>query len=287
MPESIWMIFACFSVLFGLAIGSFLNVCIVRMPEGRSIVPRSACPTCAAPVRARDNIPVLSWLLLRARCRDCGTKISPIYPLVELLTGLTALLLWWRFVPEASVLDVGHVLAWTTYLVFASLLIVATYVDFTHRIIPDETSIYAVPVGIGLVWATDAAGYEGWLQLGWRGAVMGALFGGGLFAVIAIFASILTGLEALGFGDVKLMAMIGAFIGAIPGAFIVMLWASILGSIAGIAATVWKRRRVYLPFGPSLAASAMLFVLYGDVLLERLFPGLGAFPLLLQELLAR
>ncbi|MCA9568671.1 MAG: prepilin peptidase, partial [Myxococcales bacterium] len=116
--------------VFGLVIGSFWNVCIARWPEDRSVVaPRSACPACGTPIAARDNVPVLSWLVLGGRCRACGTPIAPTYPLVELLGGLLAFLAWRRFVPTPADLDVAHVAAALVYFVFVSALVVGAFID--------------------------------------------------------------------------------------------------------------------------------------------------------------
>lgn len=272
---SLWWTWQVFAILIGLVIGSFLNLCIARMPEDRSIVtPGSHCDACGRPIRWSDLIPVVSWVLLRGRCRDCGTSIGALTPLIELLGGLLAWLLFRRMVPDPSALDGAHITAWVVYFGFASLLVVASYVDLRHRIIPDQTSIYAVPLGILGALVLEWVGYEGWVAPDWRRAVLGALLAGGFFANTAIIARFLKGQEALGWGDVKLIAMIGAFVGPLPGAMVVMLLGSVIGSIVGIGATLYLRRRPYLPFGPALAAAALLWVLYGDRMVEAFFPGM-------------
>jgi leader peptidase (prepilin peptidase)/N-methyltransferase len=274
--EALYGLYAVFSVLAGLALGSFWNVCIARWPEDRSVVrPRSRCPSCGTPIAARDNIPILSWLLLGRACRTCRWPIPARYPLVELLGGLIGFLVFRRFVPGPEQLGAEALLAATLYFGFASALVIAALVDLRHRIIPDQVSSYAVPVGILGAWALEWAGYEGWLAIGVRQAVLGALLGGVFFGAVAASVIFLTGREGLGWGDVKLFAMIGAFLGPHPAILAVGLAASITGSVVGLATLVWYRRRLFLPFGPSLAGWALVYLLYGDVLLNRFLPSLA------------
>lgn len=274
---ALWWTWQGFAVTFGLVIGSFLNVCIARMPEDRSVVaPGSHCERCQQPIRWFDNVPVLSYVLLKGRCRHCDTPIGASHPLVEVLGGLMAWLLFRRFVPDPALLDLPHVAAWGVYFGFASLLIVATYVDLRHRIIPDPTSSWAVPLGVASVALLAWLGYDGWLATSWRSSVLGAAFGGGFFAVTGLLARFLSGREALGFGDVKLIAMIGAFLGPLPGVLLVMLIGSLIGSVIGILATLILWRRPMLPFGPPLAIGALVYVLYGDLLLRAFFPAMAA-----------
>lgn len=263
-----------FATTYGLVVGSFLAVCVVRLPEDRSLWTPSACPHCGAPVRWRDNVPVLSWLLLRGRCRDCEAPIAPLYPLIELLTGLLGLLLFRKLFADPGDLDAAHVAAWVGQFVFLSILVVAAYTDVKHRIIPDETSIYAVPLGIGLAAAQQWAGWDGPLAIGWREAALGATVWGGLFAALSWASVWLTGQVALGWGDVKLAAMLGAFLGVYPGTFVVLMFGSLLGSAVGIVVTLLQRRRAYLPYGPPLALAAAIWVLWGPDLVGVLLPGL-------------
>ncbi len=265
-----------FSVLYGLVIGSFLNVCIARLPEDRSLLPSSACPSCGGAILWHDNIPVLSWLALRGACRHCGSPISPAYPLVEVLGGLLAWLLFRRVVPTILELDVPHLAAWTVQFTFLSLLVVAAYVDVRHRIIPDQTSIYAVPVGIAGTVLLQVLGYDGWLSMDWRAAVLGAALWGTLFATTAWVALYLTDRVALGRGDVKLAAMLGAFLGPV-GAFLVVMWGSILAAMVGVVGTLVLWRRVYWPYGPPIAIAAAVYVLWGEMIATRMFPHLVSF----------
>ncbi len=266
-----------FAFAVGLSLGSFANVAIDRLPADRSVIPPSRCDTCGTRLGPRDLVPVLSWLWLRGRCRHCGAPIPAHLPLVELLVGLLSVLLWRRLVPGLHAIDAPHLAAWATYLGFLTLLVIATYVDIRHRIIPDEATVYAIPLGIGSAALLQWLGYDGWLAIPWREAVGGALFGGGMFALAAIVARGLRGTDALGWGDVKLVAMIGAFLGPLPGVMIVVLIGSVLGAVTGLAALVVLRARPWQPFGPSLALGAAAYVLYGREIVESLFPGLYAF----------
>lgn len=262
-----------FALLYGLVIGSFLNVCLVRLPEDRSLLPRSACPSCGNAISWRDNVPVVSWLLLRGRCRHCQTPISAVYPLVELLGGLLAVLLFRRMIADPADLDVAHAAAWVVQYAFLCLLVVAAYVDVRHRIIPDQTSVYAIPFGVAGALLLQWLGYDGWLAIGWQQSVIGAAIWGVTFAFIAWVALYLTDQVALGWGDVKLAAMLGAFLGA-PGTFLVLMFGSIFATVAGIAATLIQWRRVYLPYGPPLALAAVVYVLWGEPIARALFPQL-------------
>lgn len=269
-------VFEGFAVALGLVIGSFLNVAIARLPEDRSVVrPRSHCPHCGTTLAARDLVPVLSWIWLRGRCRTCGHPISPTYPLIEVLGGMLAFLVFRRIFPDADALDLPHALAFGVYFGFVCLLVVATYVDLRHWIIPDQTSIYAVPFAVLAVLALQWVGYDGWLALDWRGSVTGAVMGGGTLAAASIVAEWVLGREALGWGDVKLMTLIGAFVGPLPVLFLVLLPASIIGSVASLVHLAWTRRRTYLPYGPSLALGAVIYVLWGDWIAINLMPGVA------------
>lgn len=270
-----WAVFSGFAAAFGLVIGSFLNVVILRGPAEHSLLVPSHCPSCGHRVRPRDLVPVLSWLLLRGRCRDCGQPISAQYPLVELLTGLLAWLAFVRFVPDVHAIDAPHLAAWAVYAAFLADLVVVVFVDLRHRLILDATSIYAIPIGVAAAVLLTSVGYEGVIAVGWREAVLGALAGGAFFGLLAVSVWVVARTEGLGWGDVKLMAMIGAFLGPAPGGFTALLVGSILGSAFGIAAMVMTRRRGTLPMGPPLALGATVYVLFGPELLARVLPGIA------------
>ncbi|MEZ4317882.1 MAG: prepilin peptidase [Myxococcota bacterium] len=276
MTDPLYVLYAVFSVLIGLAIGSFWNVCIARWPEDRSVVqPRSRCPSCGTPIAARDNVPVVSWVVLKGRCRACAWPIPATYPLTELLGGALGFLVFRRFVPGPLELDAVHLLAFVLYFGFAGALVIAIFVDVRHRIIPDEVSIYAIPVGILGSALLEALGYTGWMAIGWRQAVLGALLGGAFFGVMAASVQFLSGREGLGWGDVKLLAMIGSFLGAHPAIFSVTLAASLTGSVVGLASMLWHQRRTYQPLGPPLGGWALIYLLYADELVARFLPNLA------------
>ncbi len=274
---SAWRIFGGFSLLLGLLVGSFLNVCIARLPEDRSVVhPPSHCPSCGAGIRFYDNVPVLSWLLLRGRCRDCATPISSLYPTIELLTGLLSLLLFWRLVPDPTALTPAHGALFLVQLCFVCLLLVATFVDLRHYIIPDEVSVYAVPVGVA------GAALVGWLghpdALSWQQSVLGAFFGAGSLVLIMALYWVVRRREGMGWGDPKMLAMIGAFVGVLPGVPFVLFLATFAGSVVGLALLLVRRGAGWgmsspLPFGPFLAFGAMVWVYRGPELVARWFPG--------------
>src|SRR5262245_4768238 len=254
-----WPVFAL-ALLVGLSIGSFLNVCIHRIPAEQSLVwPGSRCPRCAAPIAWYDNVPIVSWLRLGGRCRACQAPISARYPVIELLTGGLAVLSLARFgaTPWAVVA-----------FAFACALVVVSVIDLDHGIIPDVVSLPGILAGLA-VSALVPGGVGLW------DAFAGAVLGGGLLWAIARVYQRAAGIEGLGLGDVKLLAMIGAFLGwqRLPA---VLLVASISGGLALIAgrpgrarpgrvlrtlgpgALARHLRRTPLPFGPFLALGALV-----------------------------
>ncbi len=250
-----------------LSVGSFLNVCIARMPEDRSVVyPPSHCPACGAGIQATDNIPVLSWLWLRGKCRSCGLGISALYPVIELLTGVLGLLLWRHFMPAPEAVTVPNMAAWAVYLAFVSMLLASSFIDLRHYIIPDQFSQYAVPFGIA---AMAGLGWLGWPgALSWTQALAGSVVGAGsLLSIIGVYW-LWRREEGMGLGDVKLLAMIGAFLGALPAIPFVIVVSSVLGSIAGLGLMITQGRgmKTQLPFGPFLALAAVLYVFFGEEL---------------------
>lgn len=275
--EVLWRVMAFWAVLVGLCVGSFLNVVIERLPEDRSLWPRSACTTCGTPIAAWQNVPIVSFVALRGRCATCKTPIPRTVPLVELLGGLLAWLAWARCVPTLADLDAAHMIAWVHLLAFLAILFAGAMTDIKHRILPDPLTIYAVPVAIFGVVVLDGLGYQGFPHVSWREAVVGAGVGGAFLGLFAGGIELIFKTEGLGWGDVKLMVLIGAVLGAVPGGFFVLLFGSMLGSIVGIAHIVVTRRRTYLPMGPFLALVAAIYALFGDALAPAIFPGIAAF----------
>lgn len=266
------------ALALGGALGSFMALAVVRIPEDASLVsPPSRCPVCHTSLRWHDNIPVVSWLLLRGRCAHCGAPISPMYPLIELTMALVTWLTFHRFVPNPNALDVQHFAAWVVFTIFAWCLLLAAYCDVRARIIPEIASIYAVPVGVLGTLLLDVLSYDGWLAIGWRASVVGVVVGGGFLGIISAAWYRIFGTEGLAWGDVRLMAMIGAFVGAVPAAWVILMLASFTGALLAVGALVVTRRPGYLPFGPALALSSLVYLLYGDVLVPRFLPGLSVF----------
>ena len=266
-----WM--SGFVVVLGLLLGSFLNVCIARMPEDRSIVtPPSHCPACGSGIRPWDNIPVLSWVLLRARCRDCGTAISSLYPTIELLTGLLAWLLWRRLVPDGDAMDPGNITAFGVALVFVCMLITQAYIDIRHFIIPDSLSVYAVPLGIMAAVLQESMGVVD--APTWQQSVVGAVAGAGSLGLVMVVFWLVRRREGMGMGDVKLLAMIGAFLGAWPAVPFVIFVSSVIGAAVGLPMALLRKNSLgmALPYGPFLALAAILWLLHGPELVELWYP---------------
>lgn len=235
-------------LVLGACVGSFLNVCIYRIPEGRSIIwPGSACPSCGHRLSWWENLPILGYLILVGRCRECRARIPPQYPLVEVLTALTALALWRHFGP-------GWELAAFAY--FASCLIVAAFIDLKHRIIPDLITLPGIAAGLlASCFLTQVTCLE---------SLAGIISGGGVFFLVAWGYECLTDREGIGGGDIKLLAMIGAFLGwkSIP---LVIMVSAGLGSTIGIASILMGKgdKHSAIPFGPFLSIAALLALLRG------------------------
>ena len=260
--------------VFGLIIGSFLNVCILRIPVAESVVlPPSHCPSCGMPIKPYDNIPVVSWLVLAGRCRKCKARISAMYPMVELGTGLLFLACYLVFGIKAEALK---------WAIFAALLIVLTITDLRERILPDKVNF--VGFGLGLLLSLFTRPVDGtalWLAnhlftypppeaaLSFADALIGAGVASGLLWLVAEGYFRARGREGMGLGDVKMMAMAGAFLG-LQRALLTILLGSLLGSIIGIAviAIGRKGRDFELPFGTFLGAGAMLVVFFGSPALD-------------------
>jgi len=263
------------ALILGLVIGSFLNVCILRIPQEVPItVPRSHCPHCKKLIRWYDNVPVLSYLILGGRCRRCKKKISARYPLIEAVSGLISVLLYLKF---------GLGVEWVLFFGFSAALLVLAFIDLDHRILPDVitlngmwlgvlSSVYLAqpipPIVLGIV---RAAGLEVTNPriLALVGSLLGVVAGGGLLWGVGEAFKRLRGIEGMGFGDVKMMAMVGAFLGAPMALFTIML-GSILGSVIGLVfmGFTGKSRDYELPFGTFLGVAGIVVVLYGENLVQ-------------------
>ncbi len=235
------------ATVFGLLIGSFLNVVIARLPSGRSIWrPRSACPKCDTPIAWYDNVPVLSFLILRGRCRQCGTSIAWRYPIVELATGGVFALAYAQF---------GQSLDFVVAAVFLAALIAITAIDLDHQIIPDVISLPGIAVGLVGNLLTG--------RVGWLDSLLGIVVGGGLFLVI-----ILASRGGMGGGDMKLGAMLGAFLGWKIGLLAILVGVLSGGVVAvGLLLFGRKGRKEAIPFGPFLALGGAVAFLWGAQLL--------------------
>lgn len=260
MPFAFWVgvVF-----LFGLVYGSFANVVIYRMPLDQSVVkPRSRCPKCSKPIAWYDNVPVLSWLILMGKCRACGAAISIRYPLVELIMGGLFAAVFFRF---------GW--SWTTLelIIFTFGLVTASSIDLDHMILPDEFTLSGIVLGLAGAWLNPERDF--------MPAVWGVLMGGGFLWAVAYVYFALRKQEGMGGGDIKLLAWIGAILGwqSIP---FVILASSLVGSVVGLI-IMWRSEaglKASIPFGPYLAAAALLYIFGGQAIgqwyLDVFLPGL-------------
>lgn len=261
------------SFLFGICLGSFLNVCIWRLPLGESVATApSHCPKCGTPIRWFDNIPIVSWLVLRGRCRSCKAPISPRYVIVEALTGILFALL---------LLKVGATqqppFTALLYFTMAMLCVTTVWIDFEHRLIPDATTYPAMLLGLAAsvafpsVWGVKSHLLSGALALG-SGAVAG-----GALALFAVAGRSIAGREVLGWGDVKFAAAAGILLG-LPGALFSVLAGSLLGTLYGVGCAVRRKRslaRIAVPLGPFLAIGSLAWMFAGEKILRWY---LGFFP---------
>jgi leader peptidase (prepilin peptidase)/N-methyltransferase len=246
--------FTIYLTAVGAAVGSFLNVCIYRWPEGLSVVrPRSRCPVCENPIAWYDNIPIVSWLVLRGRCRHCRTHISFQYPLVELITAL----LW-----LAMALRSGSSLEAVRGGVFLSLLLGIAILDARHRIIPDQLSLLGAVAGLGLALAPGGIGFVP--------ALIGAVIAYAFMWLIKLGGEAAFRKPALGVGDIHMMAMVGAFVG-LSGAVLTIMLGSVFGLVVGVPLMSLKGRLrflgTYLPLGTFLALGAAVAYIWGNALI--------------------
>ncbi len=249
LPLSLILLFV---FAFGAVIGSFLNVCIYRIPAGKSIVtPPSSCPSCGHQIRWYQNIPIFSYLFLLGRCASCKKKISIRYPLIEALTGALFCLVFYKF---------GFQPATLIYWFFAAALVTISFIDLDHQIIPDVISLPGIVVGFLVSFFIP---WHSWLD-----SLLGILIGGGSLYLIALAYELLAKREGMGGGDIKLLAMFGAFLGwqaVLP----IIFMASLLGSLVGVPLMMAQKKdsKLALPFGPFLALAAIVQLLWGRAIL--------------------
>ena len=233
--------------LFGLIFGSFYNVCIYRLPLGKSVVkPRSFCPSCERSIPWYENIPVLSWLFLRAKCAGCGNPISFRYTFVELASGL---------IFAAGIYRYGPTVQGAEFIVMASLMLILFFTDLQERILPDKITLWFIPVGLVFAWfSVDRTLVES-ILVGVAGA-------GGLYLLAWGYLK-LKGIEGMGMGDVKMLALMGAFLGI--KAFLGLMIAAVLGTIVGLVLIygMKKGRQYEIPFGCFLSIGTVVAYLYG------------------------
>ena len=237
--------------LLGLCVGSFLNVCIHRLPLKQSVAhPRSRCPKCGYMLRWYDNLPVLSYVMLRARCRSCGAPISLQYPLIEVVTAIVFVAHWYAFGPTIFL---------PVRLVFGCAMIVLFMIDLEHQILPDVITLPGIVSGLALSFFLPPGPVE---------SLLGVLVGGGLLWGIAELWYRLRKVEAMGFGDVKMLAMVGGWLG-IKMVLVTFVLSSMMGGLIGIVLLASRRADMAtrVPFGTMLAVAALVASLYGGPLL--------------------
>ncbi len=249
------LLMVCWSGLLGLALGSFMNVCIYRLPIKKSIVsPPSSCPECGRKIRFYDNIPLLSYFILRGKCRYCGTPMAWHYPVVEALAGLLSIALFIRYG-----LSYQYILSF----LFTASLVTASFIDLHHRIIPDVITLPGIAAG----WAVSLLPGT----ISWQDAIIGTLAGGGSLFIIAFVYEKITGREGMGGGDIKLLAMIGAWMGW-RYLYLTVLLASVAGVVVGVVflLVAGKGFRARIPFGPFLSLGAMACFFFGPAMMNGL-----------------
>jgi leader peptidase (prepilin peptidase)/N-methyltransferase len=253
------MILYIFIFIFGALIGSFLNVCIYRIPQGLSIIrPSSRCPACGTPIKVYDNIPILSYMLLLGKCRTCGAKLSVRYPLVEFLNAALYVFLFYRFGP-------GSPWVLFSYALFVSSFIVIFFIDLDHQIIPDGITLPGILLAVVLGSTVLPDPFSRSELLGFKTSIIGFLAGGGSFYLIAIAGKSVLKKDAMGGGDIKMMAMVGGLLGW-KGVLLTTFCGSLFGSIIGVSLILVKGREwgSRIPFGPYLVTGALISLFWGQ-----------------------
>ena len=238
---------------FGLAVGSFANVCIHRLPRKESVVvPGSHCPACSAAVRPLDNIPVISYIVLGGKCRDCATRISPIYSVIETVTAVLLLAGFFKF---------GLSFDFMVYAAVAPALVIITAIDIEHQIIPDVITLPGIALGLAV----------GTYTIGYADSLLGFFVGGGLFYLLAVLSK-----GGMGGGDIKYISAAGALLGW-QKVLLVIFIGALLGSVVGVfqIAVQKKTRKSLIPFGPFLATSTLITLFYGNSLIRLYLDYLG------------
>ena len=266
-----YLFFTILAVAWGASIGSFLNVCIYRIPVDLSVIkPNSHCPSCKHPIAWRHNIPIFSYIFLRGKCAYCGARFSPRYALVEILTAILFLLVWLKFdltmgarpLGLVPITDIGLV---PVYCLVVMGLILGTFVDFDHMIIPDRVTLGGIACGVIASVLVPALHGQTSMVYGLMWSAIGAASGWGLLWSVAMLGEFIFKKEAMGFGDVKLMGAIGAFFGWKAVLFTVMV-SSLLGSVVGIASILLRKKEMQsqIPYGPYLSLAALLWMFWGS-----------------------
>lgn len=258
LTDSGMLVFTAFSFAFGLCWGSFLNVCIYRIPLEQSVVfPGSHCPSCNTPIKGYHNLPVLSWLLLRGKCAYCSEPIRPRYILVELLTGV--LFAWMFWITGFSFLTLVY------WLVIFGLLL-GTFIDFEYMIIPDRVTWGGIILGLIFSPLLPGLHMQTTAMDGFIASAIGSAAGFGILYGVMVAGAWVFKKDAMGFGDVKLMGAIGAFLGWEAVIFTLMM-SSLVGSVVGISLIIKKGRewQSRIPYGPYLALAALIWILGGSV----------------------
>ena len=239
--------------LLGLIVGSFSNVCIYRIPKNESIIyPASHCPKCHSNIKALDNIPLLSYILLKGRCRNCKSKISIQYPVVEFLTGFIYLIIY---------LIYGLTIQTLIYIILSSALIITAFIDLNEQIVPDVISLPGIAIGFIISFFVP--------YISFVNSALGVVVGGGIILIIGLGGSVIYKKEAMGGGDVKLAAMIGAFLGwryIIISLFLGFFLGALIGIILII--TKIKKREDVIPFGPFIVLGSFITLLWGEQIIS-------------------
>jgi leader peptidase (prepilin peptidase)/N-methyltransferase len=244
-------IFTLIGLAYGLMVGSFANVCISRLPKKESVVyPASHCPNCNKPIHAIDNIPLISYILLQGKCRNCKQKISMIYPAIELVTGLLTAAVFYRF---------GFSWECLIFAIVVPTLVIITMIDIEHQIIPD---VITLP---GIIFGLAAGSYMN----GWLDSVVGLVLGGGMFWLLAEGYLRMQGKVGMGGGDIKYIAAAGALMGWVQVLFIIFVGALAGGIFGGIGMGVKKLNFLSrVPFGPFLALATLISIFFGDPIVD-------------------